>query len=63
MGKKEERRRNEEERRRNDRLGSRAIGRPHNEPLGLVREGRSIALISIQRKRTESTLGYFQTKD
>jgi hypothetical protein len=36
MGKKEERRRNEEERRRNDRLGTRAIGRPHNGPLGLV---------------------------
>jgi hypothetical protein len=33
----EERRRNEEERRRRgDCLGTRAIGRPHNEPLGLV---------------------------
>jgi hypothetical protein len=45
----EERGRNEEERRRNDRLGTRAIGRPHNEPLGLV--GGAIDRYSVSHYR------------
>jgi hypothetical protein len=54
--KKEERRRNEEERRRkrDDRLGTRAIGRPHNEPLGLVRE--AIDRYNIRQVKRESLI-------